>query len=185
MDRTGLFSARGLAAFAGGASLAFIASRLLPPFLAQSVANVVDPFGVLIEDHRRFIDLLSEMERSEGASTFQRTQLFLRLKRGLAAHAMAEEDVLYPVLREEAGDAPAADRLYTDHGAIKTHLYALEQTIRDDTIWLPRVTALKTLLAEHARQEEDIEFPRLRALLDEEATARMARLIRREKAMVL
>lgn len=185
MDRTGLFSARGLAAFAGGASLAFIASRLLPPLLAQSVANVVDPFGVLVEDHRRFVDLLTQMERSQGASAFQRTQLFLRLKRGLAAHAMAEEDVIYPVLKEDVGDVAAANRLYTDHGAIKTHLYGLEQTIRDDAAWLPRVSALKNLLADHARQEEDIEFPRLRVLLDEEATARMARKVRREKAMVL
>lgn len=185
MARTGLFSARGLAAFAGGASVAFIASRLLPPLLAQGVANVTDPFGVLIDDHRHFLDLLDEMERSRGAGTFQRTQLFLRLKRRLAAHAMAEEDVIYPVLREEGGDEQAATRLYRDHGEVKTQLYALEQSLRDEEPFLARASALRTLIAEHARQEEEVEFPRLRALLDEEATARMARLVRREKAMVL
>lgn len=185
MERTRMFSARGLAAFAGGASVAFIASRLLPPLLAQTVANPTDPFGVLIEDHRRFLRLLSDMENSQGAGTFQRTQLLARLKRGLAAHALAEEDVIYPMLNEDLASQPSAGKLYADHGAIKTHLYGLERSLDDEMAFVGHATALKSLLADHARQEEEEEFPRLRQMLDDEELARLARHVRREKAMIL
>lgn len=177
-------------AFAGGASMALIADRILPPLLAQGVASLdtargTDPFALLAEDHRRFSHLLTEMVQSRGRGAITRTQLLLRLKRGLAAHAMAEEDVVYPLLREEARADIAADGLYTDHGKIKTHLYALERLMTDEAAWIARAAELKTLLERHARQEEEIEFPRLRGLLDEEAIARMARHVRREKAMLL
>ena len=47
---------------------------------------------MLIADHRIFESLLTEMEKSADNEYLHRTQLFLRLKRRLAAHAMAEED---------------------------------------------------------------------------------------------
>lgn len=179
-----------LVTFAGGASLGFIASRILPPLLSQTVAswNTArghDPFQYLAEDHDRFRRLLAEMEESRGKGTFHRTQLLARLKRGLAAHAMAEEDVIYPLIHDEVGAEVAAERLYSEHGMIKTHLYALERSMDDEGAWLDRAAALRRLLDAHARQEEEVEFPRLRGLLDHDALARTARHIRREKAMML
>lgn len=190
MAANGWFSARSMAAFAGGASAAFIASRILPPLVSQGVGRVSgrlggDPLEGLTADHRRFQHLLAQMEQSRGRGVLYRGQLLARLKRGLAAHAMAEEDVIYPLLQEELGAAAAAARLYAEHGLIKTHLYALEGLIRDEHAWLRRVSTLKALIEEHARREEEVEFPRLRQALTPDATARMNRHVRRERALVL
>lgn len=125
------------------------------------------------------------MEQGGDAGTLQRTQWLLRLKRGLAAHAMAEEDVIYPLLSEQAGEQEAAAQLYAEHGAMKTHLYALERDLGDGAAWMDRVAALRNLIADHARQEEDVEFPRLRRLLDEDSAKRVARHVRRERALIL
>ncbi|MGE5504653.1 MAG: hemerythrin domain-containing protein [Actinomycetota bacterium] len=175
-------------AFAGGASVGLVAGHLLPPLLAQAAVLLggnPDPFDLLADDHRHFLDLLRQMEGARGSGLAFRTQLFLRLKRSLAAHSMAEEDVIYPLLAEEAGAHAAAERLYAEHGAIKTHLYALERLLGDDVAWAERASALKRLVADHARREEEVEFPRLRHRLDEDAFARLARHVRREKAMVV
>jgi len=187
MRQEGMLSARGLAMFAGGASVALIASRLLPPIVAQAFAvrDAGDPFASLVEDHRRFLDLLGRMEQVQGSSVLNRTQMFLRLKRGLAAHALAEEDVIYPLLNDAAGAEIDAERLYAEHGKVKTHLYALEQMVGDEMAWARRAGQLRALIAEHARDEEETQFPRLRQLLDEQATARLSRHVRREKAMLL
>jgi hemerythrin superfamily protein len=187
MRQEGMFSARGLAMFAGGASVALIASRLMPPIVAQAFAvrDGGDPFAALVEDHRRFLHILGQMEEVQGSSLLHRTQLFLRLKRGLAAHALAEEDVVYPLLSDAAGAETDAQRLYAEHGQIKTHLYALEQMIDDEMAWARRAGQLRALIAEHGRDEEETEFPRLRQLLDEQAMARLSRHVRREKAMLL
>ena len=103
VGNTGWVFGQGMAAFAGGAVAATVVSRLLPPLVAQAAGSARaagggDPLATLIADHRHFVALLTEMEQSSVTATFHRTQLLLRLKRGLAAHALAEEDIVYPLL---------------------------------------------------------------------------------------
>lgn len=186
----GWLSSGNVAAFAGGAVAAVIASRMLPPLVAQAVGSARatagrDPFDALAEDHRRFVTLLSEMEWSDDDAAFQRTRLLLRLKRRLTAHALAEEDVIYPMLHDQAGAAEDARRLYSDHAEIKMHLHALEQMPKGDPRWRDRVRALKALIQTHARQEEEVEFPKLRQILSDRATAMLSGNLQREKAFVL
>jgi hypothetical protein len=44
---------------------------------------------------------------------------------------------------------------------------------------------LRTLIRDHVRQEEEVEFPRLRAALDDAAARELAGKIQREEALVL
>lgn len=181
---------RNVAAFAGGAVAAVIASRLLPPMMAMAVgsgraASGGDPFAPLVVDHRYFSKLLSQMEESRDDATFRRTQLLFRLKRRLAAHALAEEDVIYPLLHDEADAEQDADQLYSEHAEIKMLLYRLERVPKDDAQWVENVRKLKALIERHARQEEEVDFPRLRVALKSPERQRMARDLQREKALAL
>lgn len=167
-----------------------IGSRLLPPFIAKVTGSArigadSDPFSVLIADHRIFESLLTEMEQSADNESLYRTQLFLRLKRRLAAHAMAEEDVVYPLLHDKAKAAEDAKHLYAEHADIKIHLYALETLPKNDPEWVQRASALKALIVSHARHEEDVDFPKLRLILSQSEAIRLAGNVQREKALVL
>jgi hemerythrin superfamily protein len=184
------FNMRGLAAFAGGAAAAFFASRLLPPFLAQAAgaaraAAGRDPFDMLAQDHRIILDLLEQMERSPDNATFTRTQKLLQVKRRLSAHALAEEDVIYPMLHDAAGAVSDVRHLYAEHAEIKMHLHALEMMAKNDPDWARRAGELRVLVQSHARQEEEIDFPKLRAALSERETRRMTGSMQREKALLL
>lgn len=187
----GLHSGRRVAAaFAGGAAAALIASRLLPPLTAMAAGSARaaigrDPFDALVADHRKFVALLSSMEQSRDDDVFRRTQLLLRLKRGLAAHAMAEEDVVYPLLHDEAKAEHDAKHLYGEHADMKLRLHRLEEMPKDSPAWLSDVRDLRQLIEEHARHEEEVDFGKLRGALDDGAMARLARNLRREKALVL
>lgn len=186
----GWLSARSLAAFAGGTVTALLASRVLPPLLAQAAGSMEaarggDPFDVLIDDHRHFLSLLMQMEQAGGSSLAQRMQLLLRLKRRLTAHALAEEDVLYPLLQDRTGESDETRHLYAEHAEVKMHLYNLEQSVGDASGWEMRVRSLRQLIADHARQEETVDFPRLRQRLGESDLTRLSGHLRREKAMVL
>jgi hypothetical protein len=93
-----------------------IGSRLLPPLIATRADSVRigadgGPFSMLISDHRIFESLLTEMEESDERESLHRTQFLFRLKRRLAAHAMAE-DVVYPLLHDKAKAAEDAKHLY-------------------------------------------------------------------------
>ena len=171
-----------------GVLAGIVAARILPPFLAMACGSARaraghDPFESLIADHRRFRDLLARMKEATG--TVQRAQLLLRLKRGLAAHAMAEEDVVYPMLQDEAGAKPDPTHLYAEHAAVKVLLFRLEKKLLAGDDWAEDVGTLSALISEHARHEEEVDFPRLRELLGKDGGVTLARKISREKALVL
>jgi hemerythrin superfamily protein len=187
---TGLISMRGLAAFTTGALAAVIASRVLPPLVAQAAGSAQaaagrDPFDALAEDHKIILSLLDRMESSPDNAAFDRTQLLLRLKRRLAAHALAEEDVVYPLLHGRAHEEGDTKHLYSEHAEMKMHLFTLEQMPKNDPRWRATVTELKNLIAEHVKQEEEVDFPKLRAVLDQKETAMMSGGVQREKALLL
>jgi hemerythrin superfamily protein len=187
---TGLISMRGLAAFTTGALAAVIASRVLPPLVAQAAGSAQaaagrDPFDALAEDHKIILSLLDRMESSPDNAVFDRTQLLLRLKRRLAAHALAEEDVVYPLLHGRAHEEDDTKHLYSEHAEMKMHLFTLEQMPKNDPRWRATVTELKNLIAEHVKQEEEVDFPKLRAVLDQKETAMMSGGVQREKALLL
>jgi hemerythrin superfamily protein len=188
-SRQGSFG-RDAALFAAGAALMLLAARVMPPLAgpalgAARVAMGGDPFDALARDHRLVLALLRTMEQTGESATIRRAAMLFQLKRMLAAHAMAEEDVVYPLLRDEAHAEDVAHGLYREHADMKIRLYELERLPKDDPRWLPNLRALRALIEAHARHEEETEFPRLRAALDEQATARVSSDVQREKALLL
>ncbi len=181
---------RVLAAAATGLAAGVLGSRLLPPLLADVNGSVRagfggDPFERLLHDHRdierRLDDMLGASEQSVG----RRMALFVALKRSLGKHALAEEDVVYPLLHTEAGAAAAAQQLYAEHAEMKVHLYQLENALKTDAGFSQHVAALRALIGRHIREEEDVQFPKLHALMDTARSRTLAGQIRREEALIL
>ena len=175
---------------AGGVVVGVLASRLLPPVLANANGAVrakfgQDPFRKLEQDHRHIQIMLRQMAEASEQSAAQRTKLLLMFKRALAKHAMAEEDVVYPVLHDVAGAAEQARELYEEHAQMKIHLYGLENAVDSPSTWNERVRRLQEVIGAHIRDEEDVEFPRLRSLLQKRQYASLAGKILREEALVL
>jgi hemerythrin superfamily protein len=184
------FSMRDIVAVAAGVGIGIVASRLLPPLLAQASGSVrhrmgEDPFERLIQDHRYIRTLLNDMENASERSLAYRTKLFLSLKRTLGKHALAEEDVVYPLLHDEVRDIEGSKHLYSEHADMKIQLYELEQMLMNGQDWSDRVRSLRTLIEGHIREEEETEFPKLRHALDDQRTNTLAQHIRREEALVL
>jgi hemerythrin superfamily protein len=188
-DRDNNSSSMQIAAVVGGMALGMLISRMIPVFASargsMRARSGADPFERLIEDHRRILETLDQMERHGSASLARRAPLFLTLKRTLAKHALAEEDVIYPMLHDEARETEKTKHLYDEHADIKIHLFELEKMLKSGEDWTHRVRALRQLIAEHAREEEEIEFPKVRALLDEKRRRSVSGLVRREEAMIL
>jgi len=174
---------------AGGMLLGAVASRILPPLVATISGSLrtrlgEEPFKLLVQDHRTILSLIEKMQDS-GDSVKGRTAAFLMFKRKLAKHALAEEDVVYPLLHERANAVQEAMRLYEEHAQMKIHLYELESSLASVSSWRARVRSLDDLLRTHIRDEEEKEFPRLRQMLDEDRSKVVGGLIRREEALVL
>jgi hypothetical protein len=127
-DRT---SNHAIAMLIGGIAAGMVGSRLLAPLLAMTSGTTRvkaggDPFALLIDDHRKILSTLDQMLEAPSASKVRRMRLFLALKRTLGKHALAEEDVVYPLLLQDHSAAKSKE-LYDEHADIKTHLFEIEQ----------------------------------------------------------
>lgn len=183
-------SGREIAAFGAGMMLSLIASRIAPPFASRAIGTLrgragADPFEVLAADHRRMLGLFSLIERTDDSATARRTALLFQLKRMLAAHALAEEDVVYPMLRDDARLQSEVLELYNEHAGMKIRLFELERAPKDGRRWMTLLRDLRKLVEDHAGDEEQRQFPRLRAKLDERQTANLLGRVQREKAFLL
>lgn len=131
-------------AFGAGALLGLAAGRIAPPAVGQAIGSLSgmagrDPFEALAEDHRKVPALFDVIEQTADAARLRRATLLLQLKRMLTAHALAEEDVIYPMLRDDAQRQEMASPLYREHAEMKIRPFELERQAKDHPDWIARL----------------------------------------------
>jgi hemerythrin superfamily protein len=183
-------SLRGAGVFALGALAGIVLSRVGAPLaaktvgLARSAAGGRDAFEELAADHARVLALLAKAEVEQTGP--KKMALFLAIKRDLSKHAVAEEDVIYPLIADKLLADDAAHHLYKEHGIVKVLLSEIEEALEngDDMRYRARVRLLRESVQKHAGEEETQWFPRLKELLDEKKRALVTGKLDREKAMM-
>jgi hemerythrin superfamily protein len=176
--------------FALGALAGMFFTRIGSPMVAKAggaaraAKGGEDAFEELTADHKRVLDALEEAERAEGP---QRLKLFLLIKRELSRHALAEEDVIYPLVTDRLGAHDSASELYEAHGEMKTLLAEIEEAIEqgDDGRYRERVRVLRENVRTHAADEETRWFPMLRQALDADQRSLVTGKVDREKALLV
>ncbi|OBF60498.1 hemerythrin [Mycobacterium sp. 852002-51971_SCH5477799-a] len=113
-----------------------------------------------------------------------REEPFATLRQLLAVHETAEEMVVHPRVRREddAGDAIVDARLKEEHDA-KELLSAIEKLDITSDEFIAELTKLRGAVLEHARQEEDEEFPVLKRKVDTDDLKRMGAAVRAAEAI--
>jgi hemerythrin superfamily protein len=176
--------------FGAGALVMLAAARMAPPFAMRAVGSMrgmagTDPFDALAQDHQKALAMFDRIAATDDAMVMRRNVLLTQLKRMLSAHSLAEEDIVYPMLCDDAHRREQALKLYRDHAEIKVKLFELEVKPKDDPSWIGDLRALREIVATHAHEEEAVEFPRLRAALDESRRVNLLGKVSREKSLLL
>ena len=133
----------------------------------------------LATEHRMTLLTFDRIEATDDSQTTLRAQLLAKLKYQLTKHALEEENVVYPALRQ-ANSAHDADALEGEHGYVKTYLYELENLAKDSPEWLARVRDFRAMLEEHIRMEEDEVFPAFKQVMSEEQNAKLTARMNKE-----
>ncbi len=126
----------------------------------------------LRHEHQLTLAMFDQLEATSDDAVATRAGLIKKLKYALTKHAVAEENVIYPALRE-AGEKAEADELNAEHGEVKNFLYELENMAKDSPFFLAKVREFRTLLEDHIREEEETLFPRLKARLGAEKNKKL------------
>lgn len=112
-----------------------------------------DIIDLITDDHRRFEHLLAQLR----LGTADRDAVRRAFANVLIAHGEAEEDLVYPVLRQQAGDVDAHD---VEHGkeehaeGNEALLAVLELKGTDTQAFTDAVEELSNLIAHHIAEEE-------------------------------
>ena len=167
------------AAAVAGAAVGFAANYGRKMIVQGMGAAAGDWFDMLKAEHQATLALFDKIEATTDEQTWIRAHLLTKLKNALGKHALQEENVVYPALRE-ANSAHDADVLNSEHGYVKTYLYELETLPNDSPDWLARVRDFRSMIQEHMRMEEDEVFPKFRNILSEEQNARLGAMMAKE-----
>lgn len=147
--------------------------------LVQSPEEVV---AFLKAQHNLIEDMFEEVLHASDPQA--REQPFIDLRQLLAVHETAEEMVVHPRVRREAdsGDSIVDARLQEEHEA-KELLSQIEKLDITSQQFIDEVTKLRDAVLDHARHEEDDEFPVLERKVDETDLKRMGSAVRAAQAI--
>lgn len=154
-------------AVAGGAALGILAMFGRKAVVQAPTALAGNWDEALVVEHQATLKVFDAIEATDERNTTKRSMLLSHLKHALLKHAVEEENVVYPALRE-IGQREAADALTKEHGYIKQYLYELENMPNASPDWIAKVRQFRSDIEEHMQEEEMHLFPMLRAQLSEE-----------------
>lgn len=123
-----------------------------------------DVIEILTTDHREMVELVAEIEGTRDGA--RRRELADTLIAEVMRHAVAEEMYVYPVVEKRVPDGPAqVEHDKKEHAEIVRVMKEIEDADASGALFKDRVGVLGALLRHHARDEEEDQFPQLRAHL--------------------
>jgi hemerythrin-like domain-containing protein len=168
-----------IGAAVAGAAVGLAANMGRKLFVQMASASSGDWLDALKTEHEMTLAIFDKIEATDDSQTTQRSALLAKLKYALSKHAIQEEMVVYPALRQ-ANFASDADHLGEEHGYVKTYLYELETMRKDSPEWIARVRDFRQMIQGHMREEENEIFPRFRELLSDEQNSRITSMMNKE-----
>ena len=162
-----------------GAAVGFAANMGRKLIVQMSSSAGGDWVEALTTEHEMALAIFDKIEATSDDQTMMRSHLLAKLKYALTKHALEEENVVYPALRQ-ANLTHEADELSSEHGYVKTYLYELETMANDSPEWLARVRDFRSMIEEHMREEENDIFPRFRSRLSDEQNAKLTSMVNKE-----
>jgi hemerythrin superfamily protein len=139
------------------------------------IANGVDVVAFLKEQHNEVKTLLEAVSNARGPA---RAKAFFNLRRTLAVHETAEEEIVHPAARRALPNgAEVVDARLREENAAKIALTKLEKLEVDSPEFEKGFQALKSDVLAHAESEEREEFDRLADKLEPARLERMRRAV--------
>jgi hemerythrin superfamily protein len=137
----------------------------------------------LTTDHREVEEIFARIQATTSSGQ-QLRDLVDEVTIELVRHSVAEEQYLYPAVREHIqGGDHLADKEIEDHSRVEKILKQLEQMNTDDPQMSPLLQQLMDEVATHVQDEETHLFPMLRRACSAEALEDLGDKIRRAKAV--
>jgi len=149
--------------------------------MTQTISSGQDVVTFLKSQHEQIKALLGQVLETTGK---QRSETFTELRRLLAVHETAEEEVVHPKARRtlENGDEVVSERLKEENEG-KQALSELEKLDVDSAEFETEFRKFQKDVLEHAEAEEQKEFSKLADKLDDDQLEKMRSAVKMAESM--
>ena len=138
-------------------------------------AKTLDAIALLTSDHREVKDLFEQYEKLGDKAASKKKNIADEICTALTLHAMVEEEIFYPAVREAAKDTDdLMDEAEVEHASAKDLIAQIQEMDPEDDLYDAKVKVLGEQIEHHVKEEEKEMFPKakkagldLAALADE------------------
>lgn len=127
-----------------------------------------DAIALLIEDHKKIQKLFKEFEKLKGQDDDVNKQTLVQMIcTELTIHALIEEEIFYPTVRDALDVDDLFDEAEVEHASAKEMIAQLEAMEPYDELYDAKVTVLGEYINHHIKEEQEKMFPKvIKAKLD-------------------
>jgi hemerythrin superfamily protein len=132
------------------------------PTASVQLEEAMKATSLLEKQHRKVRMIFNKLEKGRG----EPLELLAELANDLAAHMAIEQEIFYPAVQKLDGDT--VREAYEEHALGEVALKRLLATDPDNDFFKARVVAAKELIEHHAKEEEEVLFPKVERKLGDE-----------------
>lgn len=126
-------------------------------------AKVEDAINILMDDHAKVKKLFKQFEKlSKAEDEAGKVVVANTICMELTIHAMAEEEIFYPVARKAINDEDLLNEAEVEHDSAKELIAQIQFMEADNPMYDAKVTVLGEYINHHVTEEEEEMFPKMR-----------------------
>jgi hypothetical protein len=141
-----------------------------------------DAIQLLKDDHKKVQDLFKRFEKSE--DTKAKHQIATEAILELEVHAKIEEEIFYPMVREEVGLEEVMDEADEEHHVAKVLMDELMEMVPDDQHFDAKFTVLAENVVHHIKEEETEMLPKAQKIGKERLEEIGERMFERKETLL-
>ena len=130
-----------------------------------------DAIGMLMQDHREVEEMFKKFEEMGDLAKVGKKRIADQICEALTMHAMLEEEIFYPAVREAGKEfEDIIDEAVVEHASAKELISQILAEDTEEDLFDAKVKVLQEQIEHHVEEEEKEMFPKVRkAKLDLEA----------------
>lgn len=132
-----------------------------------------DPIQIIMQDHSKIRQMLSNMNENQGSNAEQGRKKFKELKDFLTKHETMEQKVWYPELEKHKDLKDIISKLKKEEKDASSELNKLS-SVKNDQEWVKGFQKLKSDVESHAEDEETNLFPKVKQSVDQQTLNKIA-----------
>lgn len=119
-----------------------------------------DAVSMLTSEHREVADLFKQYEALGDRAKAGKKRLADQICTALTLHAMVEEEIFYPAVREAGKEAEEmVDEAVVEHASAKDLIAQIQEMDPEDELYDAKVKVLSEQIEHHVQEEEKDMFP--------------------------